>query len=91
MEIEILKPVFELMASVVLGKFGWAVQAFAVVFIVLNVVNGVLELIPAIIKIYTDATPSKEDDALADKVMNNKIVKTIKEIVKFLMPIFKKK
>lgn len=91
MDLSALKPLFEVMASVVLGKFGAAVQIFAVIYIILNVVNGLLNLIPAVIKIYTDATPSAEDDGLADKVMNNKVVKTISEVIKFLLPIFKKK
>lgn len=91
MEIEILKPLFEAMAAVILGKFGAAAQVFAVLFVICNVINGILTLVPAVIKVYTDATPSKDDDGLADKVMNNKIVKTISEVIKFLLPIFKKK
>ena len=75
--LEYLKPIVEMMA----GKFPPAV---IMIFTVMGALRMAMKPIMSMIQIYVDATPSKEDDGLVEKIKGHKAYKMIAYILDWL-------
>jgi hypothetical protein len=90
-DFEIIKPFIEVLISALAGKFGIVVQIMAVAAPIILGIKTLTKLIPGLVKIVVDATPSKEDDSLPAKIEEAKWYKALLLILDFLTSIKLKK
>jgi hypothetical protein len=91
MDLEVIKPFIELIISALGGKYGIVLQIMAVAAPIIVAIKTLTKLIPGLVKIVVDATPSKEDDSLPAKIESSKIYATLLLVLDFLTSIKLKK
>lgn len=78
---EVINPVVEMLAAMLASKYAGAVAVFAVVSGIITACRFVFKLIPQFIAIYTQITPSAEDDGLSKQVEESKWYKTVALVI----------
>jgi hypothetical protein len=91
MDLEVIKPFIELIISALGGKYGIVLQIMAVAAPIIVAIKTLTKLIPGLVKIVVDATPSKEDDNLPAKIEASKPYKIMLLVLDFLTSIKPKK
>jgi hypothetical protein len=78
--LEFLKPIIEMYS----GAFPPAVLA---IFTIVGSLRLAIKPIMSLIQIYVDTTPSKDDDGIPAKIMENKIYKMVVSVIDWLTSI----
>lgn len=73
---EVINPVVEMLAAMLVSKYAGAVAVFAVISGVITACRFAFKLIPQLVAIYVAITPSVEDDGKAKEVEESKWYKT---------------
>lgn len=84
---EAIKPFIELLIGTLAGKYGNVLSVFVVMFAVIGALRTVFKLVPQLVKIVTDATPSQSDDQAASNIENSKFYKVAVLILDYVASI----
>jgi hypothetical protein len=84
---EAIKPFIELLIGTLAGKYGNVLSVLAVMFAVIGALRTVFKLVPQLVKIVTDSTPSQADDAAPSNIENSKFYKVAVLILDYVASI----